>query len=99
MNRSSRVKRKEYEDQNRKSRSHSDTREKRKKSRWGEATDDPESGQAENLSKDREDRMTKTLDGKVAGFQAAKALREEIESHKQRDAELFSKVMFFTREL
>ncbi|XP_070164691.1 BUD13 homolog [Polyergus mexicanus] len=92
ISKSSRVKWKEYEDQNRKSRSHSDTREKRKKSRWDEATYDSESGQAENLSKDRADRMTKTLDGKVAGFQAAKALREEIESHKQRDAELFNKL-------
>lgn len=43
--------------------------------------------------------MTKTLDGKVAGFQAAKALREEIENHKRRDAELFSKVMFFTIQI
>lgn len=37
--------------------------------------------------------MTKTLDGKRAGFQAAKELREELEAHKQRDAELFSKVI------
>ncbi|CAL1688050.1 unnamed protein product [Lasius platythorax] len=88
--RSSRVK--EYEDRDRKSRSYSDTGEKRKKSRWGEETDNFEHGHAENHSKDRDDRMTKTLDGKKAGFQAAKALRDEIEAHKRRDAELFSKL-------
>lgn len=99
MNRSSRAKRKEYEDRDRKSQSNLDAREKRKKSRWGEETNDLESGQAENHSKSHNDRMTKTLDGKVAGFQAAKELREEIENHKRRDAELFSKVMFFTIQI
>lgn len=39
--------------------------------------------------------MTKTLDGKTAGFQAAKALREETEAHKRQEAEHFKKVMFF----
>lgn len=43
--------------------------------------------------------MTKTLDGKTAGFQAAKELREEIEAHKQRDAELFNKVIFFIMQI
>ncbi|EFN66053.1 BUD13-like protein [Camponotus floridanus] len=92
VSRSSRIKRKDYEDQNHKSRSYSDTREKRKKSRWDTETDNFENGHAENHSKNRDDRMTKTLDGKTAGFQAAKELREEIEAHKQRDAELFNKL-------
>ncbi|GAB1864282.1 BUD13 homolog [Camponotus japonicus] len=92
VSRSSRVKRKDYEDQNHKSRSYSDTREKRKKSRWDTETDNFENGHAENHSKNRYGRMTKTLDGKTAGFQAAKELREEIEAHKQRDAELFNKL-------
>lgn len=96
MNRSSKTIRKEYEDRDRKSRPHSDTREKRKKSRWDDETDDHEHGRAESHSKDRDGRMTKTLDGKTAGFQAAKELREEIEAQKRRDAELFSKVIFFT---
>lgn len=39
--------------------------------------------------------MTKTLDGKTAGFQVAKALREETEVHKRQEAELFKKVIFF----
>lgn len=60
-----------------------------------EETDEFENGHAEDYSKNRDSRMTKTLDGKTAGFQAAKELREEIESHKRRDAELFSNVIFF----
>lgn len=39
-----------------------------------------------------EKRMKKTLDGKKAGLQNAKALREETEQYKQREAEHFSKV-------
>lgn len=46
-----------------------------------------------NRSKDHDNRATKTLDGKTAGFQAAKALREETEAHKRQEAEHFSKVM------
>lgn len=48
-----------------------------------------------NRSKDHDSQATKTLDGKTAGFQAAKALREETEAHKRQEAEHFSKVMFF----
>lgn len=95
LNRSNRVKRKDYKDQDHKSRSYLDTREKRKKSRWDEETNEFENGHTEDHSKNRDSRMTKTLDGKTAGFQAAKELREEIESHKRQDAELFSKVIFF----
>lgn len=93
MDRSSRDKReKKYEDRDHKSRSYSDSQEKRKKTRWDEETG--------NHSKDHDGRATKTLDGKTAGFQAAKALREETEAHKRQEAEHFSKVMFFTiREL
>lgn len=43
--------------------------------------------------------MTKTLDGKTAGFQAAKELREEIEAHKRRDDEIFNKVIFFIMQI
>jgi len=39
--------------------------------------------------------MTKTLDGKTAGLQDARALREETESHKRREVEQFNKVTFF----
>lgn len=96
LDRSSRDKReKKYEDSDRKSRSYLDTRERRKKTRWDEETDDSERGQAGNHSKDHDGRATKTLDGKTAGFQAAKALREETEAYKRQEAEHFSKVMFF----
>lgn len=99
MNRSSRDKReKKYEARDHKSRSHSDSREKRKKTRWDEETGDSERGSAGNHSKDHDGRATKTLDGKTAGFQAAKALREETEAHKRQEAEHFSKVMFFTTQ-
>nr|XP_012226814.1 PREDICTED: BUD13 homolog isoform X1 [Linepithema humile]XP_012226815.1 PREDICTED: BUD13 homolog isoform X1 [Linepithema humile] len=94
MSRSNRDKReREYEDRDRKSRSYSDTREKRrKKSRWDEETDDFEHGRAESQSKDSSGRMTKTLDGKTAGLQDARALREETESHKRREVEQFNKL-------
>lgn len=39
--------------------------------------------------------MTKTLDGKRAGLQDAKALREETEEYNRREAEQFSKVLLF----
>lgn len=86
--RSNRDKReREYEDR----KSRSDDRKRKKKSRWGDETDDvDERGHAENHSKDR--RMTKTLDGKIAGLQNAKALREETEIHKQREMEQFNEV-------
>ncbi|XP_011159786.1 BUD13 homolog [Solenopsis invicta] len=83
---------KKYEDRDRKSRSYSDTRERRKKTRWDEETDDSERGRMGNRSKDHDNRATKTLDGKTAGFQAAKALREETEAHKRQEAEHFSKL-------
>lgn len=96
MGRSSRDKReKKYEDRDRNSRPYSDTREKRKKTRWDEETDDSERGHTGNHSKDHDGRTTKTLDGKTAGFQAAKALREETETYKRQEAEHFKKVMFF----
>nr|XP_003701712.1 PREDICTED: BUD13 homolog isoform X1 [Megachile rotundata]XP_012136849.1 PREDICTED: BUD13 homolog isoform X1 [Megachile rotundata]XP_012136850.1 PREDICTED: BUD13 homolog isoform X1 [Megachile rotundata] len=41
---------------------------------------------------DNERRMKKTLDGKTAGLQDARALREETEAHKKREAEQFSKL-------
>ncbi|XP_015429773.1 PREDICTED: LOW QUALITY PROTEIN: BUD13 homolog [Dufourea novaeangliae] len=41
---------------------------------------------------DNEKRMKKTLDGKKAGLQDAKALREETEAYKKREAEHFSKL-------
>ncbi|XP_033334419.2 uncharacterized protein LOC117225190 isoform X2 [Megalopta genalis] len=41
---------------------------------------------------DSEMRMKKTLDGKKAGLQDARALREETEAHKKREAEHFSKL-------
>ncbi|XP_076237579.1 uncharacterized protein LOC143181180 [Calliopsis andreniformis] len=37
-------------------------------------------------------RMKKTLDGKTAGLQNARALREETEAHKKREAEHFNKL-------
>lgn len=96
MDRSSKDKReKKHEDRDRNTRSYSDTREKRKKTRWDEETDDSERGHMRNRSKNYDDRATKTLDGKTAGFQAAKALREETEAHKRQEAEHFNKVMFF----
>lgn len=95
LGRSSRDKReKKYEDRDRGSRSYSDTREKRKKTRWDEETDDSERGHTGHYSKNHDDRVTKTLDGKTAGFQAAKALREETEAYKRQEAEHFSQVMF-----
>lgn len=95
LGRSSRDKReKKYEDRDRNSRSYSDTREKRKKTRWDEETDDSERRNTGNHSK-HHDRATKTLDGKTAGFQAAKALREETEAYKQQETEHFNKVTFF----
>ncbi|XP_015609422.1 BUD13 homolog [Cephus cinctus] len=42
--------------------------------------------------KDQDRRMKKTLDGKTAGLQNARALREETDAHKKREAELFSKL-------
>ncbi|XP_012538663.2 BUD13 homolog isoform X2 [Monomorium pharaonis] len=83
---------KKYDDRDDKSRSHSNTHERRKKTRWNEETDDSERRHTGNSSKDHDGRATKTLDGKTAGFQAAKALREEIEAHKRREAEHFSKL-------
>lgn len=68
---------------------------RRKKSRWNEETDDSERRRAEGHSKDSSGRMTKTLDGKTAGLQDARALREETESHKRREVEQFNKVTFF----
>lgn len=95
LSRSSRDKReKKYEDRDRGSRSYSDTREKRKKTRWDEETDDSERGHTGNHSKNYDARATKTLDGKTAGFQAAKALREETEAYKRQEAEHFSQVIF-----
>ena len=41
---------------------------------------------------DNERRMKKTLDGKTAGLQNARALREETEAHKKREAEHFNKL-------
>lgn len=83
----------EYEDRDYKSRSYSDTREKRrKKSRWDDETDDSEHRRAESHSKDGGGRMTKTLDGKTAGLQDARALREETESYKRREVEQFNKL-------
>ncbi|XP_043516575.1 BUD13 homolog isoform X1 [Frieseomelitta varia] len=41
---------------------------------------------------DTEKRMKKTLDGKRAGLQDAKTLREETEAYKKREAEHFSKL-------
>ncbi|XP_071553994.1 uncharacterized protein [Temnothorax nylanderi] len=91
--RSSRDKReKKHEDRNRDSRPYSDTREKRKKSRWDEETDESERGHTESHSKNDDSRATRTLDGKTAGFQAAKALREETEAIKRQEAEHFKKL-------
>lgn len=41
---------------------------------------------------DTNKQMKKTLDGKRAGLQDAKALREETEAYKKQEAEHFSKV-------
>ncbi|CAK9826402.1 BUD13 homolog [Anthophora retusa] len=45
-----------------------------------------------NNEEDNEKRMKKTLDGKKAGLQDARALREETEAYKKREAEHFSKL-------
>ncbi|XP_077261795.1 uncharacterized protein LOC143897214 [Temnothorax americanus] len=91
--RSSRDKReKKHEDRDRDSRSYSDTQEKRKKSRWDEETDKSERGHTEGHSKNHDSRAIKTLDGKTAGFQAARALREETEAIKRQEAEHFKKL-------
>ncbi|XP_078032991.1 uncharacterized protein LOC144467882 [Augochlora pura] len=45
-----------------------------------------------NDIEDSEKRMKKTLDGKAAGLQDARALREETEAYKKREAEHFSKL-------
>ncbi|XP_011146595.2 BUD13 homolog [Harpegnathos saltator] len=83
----------EHEDRDRKSRfSHADDTGKRKRSsRWDDQVDSAERSHAK-YSKDRDGRMTKTLDGKTAGLQDAKALREETEAHKRREAEQFSRL-------
>lgn len=86
---------KKYEDHD--SRSYSNTREKRKKSRWDDETDDSERGVQAGSSKNHDGRMAKTLDGKTAGFQAAKALQEETEAYKRQETEHFNKVMFFMK--
>ncbi|XP_024884866.1 BUD13 homolog isoform X2 [Temnothorax curvispinosus] len=83
---------KKHEDRDRDSRSYSDTREKRKKSRWDEETDESERGHTESHSKNHDSRAIKTLDGKTAGFQAARALREETEAIKRQEAEHFKKL-------
>ncbi|XP_011875373.1 PREDICTED: BUD13 homolog isoform X2 [Vollenhovia emeryi] len=91
--RSSRDKReKKYEDRDRNSRSYSDTRARRKKTRWDEETDDAERGHTGTHSRNHDGLPTKTLDGKVAGFQAARALREETEAYKRQEAEHFNKL-------
>lgn len=82
--------RREYEDRDDKS-WHSD--ERRKRSRWDKETDD--SGRVEH-SRDRDGRMTRTLDGKKAGLQYAKTLREDTEAHKRREFEQLNKVMLYT---
>ncbi|XP_032686791.1 BUD13 homolog [Odontomachus brunneus] len=82
----------EHEDRDRRSRSsYADTGRKRKGSRWDDNEADSERDYAK-YPKDREGRMTKTLDGKTAGLQDARALREETEAHKRREAEQFSKL-------
>ncbi|CAK9803820.1 BUD13 homolog [Anthophora quadrimaculata] len=45
-----------------------------------------------NNEEDNEKRMKKTLDGKKAGLQDARALREETEAYRKREAEHFSKL-------
>ena len=45
----------------------------------------------EDLSPPRKG-MSKTLDGKKAGLQNAKMLKSELESHKRKEHESFSKV-------
>lgn len=91
--RSTRIKlEREYEDRDRKSRSYLDTKNERKKSRWDNETADFERGHAENHSKDHHGRMTKTLDGKKAGLQDAKASREETKALKRREIEEFKMV-------
>ncbi|XP_017893565.1 BUD13 homolog isoform X2 [Ceratina calcarata] len=66
-------------------RSHRDNREdfhnKERKSRYRGSDEE-----------DNDKRMKKTLDGKTAGLQNAKALREETEAYKKREAEHFSKL-------
>ncbi|OAD52643.1 BUD13 like protein [Eufriesea mexicana] len=54
---------------------------KEKKSKYGDINED-----------NNETRMKKTLDGKTAGLQNARALREETEAYKKREAEHFSKL-------
>lgn len=98
MGRSNRDKReKKYEDRD--PRSYSNIREKRKKSRWDDETDDSERGHTGSHSKNHDDRMTKTLDGKTAGFQAGKALREETEAYKRQETEHFKKVVLYNIEV
>jgi len=100
FNRSSRDRRKrEYDDHDHKSRSYSGTRERKKKSRWDEETDDLEHRRARSPLRDRDGRMTRTLDGKIAGLQDARALQEETKAHKQREIEQFNKVIFFITRL
>lgn len=84
----------EHEDRDRKSRSsYVDTSKKRRRSRW---SDDVEADYSHaKYPKDQDGRMTKTLDGKTAGLQDAKALQEETEAHKRRETELFNKVILF----
>jgi len=99
FNRSSKDRRereREYENHDHKTRSYSGTRERRKKSRWDEETDvDLERRHAKSPPRDRDGRMTRTLDGKMAGLQDARALQEETKAHKQREMEQFNKVIFF----
>ncbi|KAG7198667.1 hypothetical protein KM043_006022 [Ampulex compressa] len=65
------------------------SRRREKSSRWDDNSRH-ESRPAETL--DHDGRMKKTLDGKTAGLQDARALREETEAHKKREAEQFSKL-------
>ena len=51
----------------------------------------------ESPRRSKDKRMTKTLDGKTAGLQDAKALREETAAHKRREAEIFEKVLFILK--
>ena len=46
----------------------------------------------EDLSPPRKGGMSKTLDGKKAGLQNAKMLKAELETHKRKENESFSKV-------
>lgn len=63
----------------------SESTRRRKLSRWNNEQRSP--------SPRSDKRMKKTLDGKTAGLQNAKELREETTSHKQRETELFNKVI------